>query len=91
MVAPEAYLQNSIKAKTVSNDGAGRGHRNLKGFRRNLLWSLAKSFQSTHQKGPETPYCQATLEDCSTVAAQVQALTITLPVNPVLIIRPAVL
>jgi hypothetical protein len=45
--------------------------------------------KSTYQNGPETPYCQATFDDCSRVAAHVQWLTITDAVNPVLIIRPA--
>jgi hypothetical protein len=46
---------------------------------------------SAYQNGPETPYCQATLEDWRRVAAQVHCDTITDAVSPVLIIRPAVL
>jgi hypothetical protein len=44
-----------------------------------------------YQKGPETPYCHATLELWSNVAAQVHSDTITLAIRPVLTVRPAVL
>jgi hypothetical protein len=46
---------------------------------------------TTYQKGPETPYCQATFEDCRRVAAHVHWETITEAVSPVFTIRPAVL
>ena len=42
-----------------------------------------------HQKGPDTPYFQATFEDCSRVAAQVQWLTMSTAMRPVLMVRPA--
>lgn len=44
-----------------------------------------------YQNGPETPYRQATLEDCSNVAAHVHWETRTEAVRPVLIVLPAVL
>lgn len=43
------------------------------------------------QKGPLTPYSQATLELCKIVAAHVHWDTITLAISPVLTFRPAVL
>lgn len=45
----------------------------------------------TYQKGPLTPYCQATLEDWRSVAAQVHCDTITDAIKPVFTERPAVL
>lgn len=45
----------------------------------------------SHQKGPDTPYWKATLDDCRRVAAQVHCDTITDAVRPVLMLRPAVL
>ena len=45
-------------------------------------------FDSTQ---PETPYCQATLEDCKSVAAHVHCETMTEAVRPILTSRPAVL
>ena len=53
-----------------------------------MTWIVAPE---AYQKGPETPYCQATLEDCKRVAAQVHWETMTEAVRPVLTIRPAVL
>ena len=47
--------------------------------------------ERTHQKGPLTPYFQATLLDCRSVAAQVHWETMTEAVSPVLTMRPAVL
>ena len=44
-----------------------------------------------YQKGPETPYWYATLEDWRRVAAQVHWETMTEAVRPVLTLRPAVL
>ena len=46
---------------------------------------------AAHQKGPETPTCQPTLDDCSRVAAQVHWETITAAVRPAPTLRPAVL
>lgn len=45
--------------------------------------------ESPHQKGPDTPYFHATLEDCSRVAAQVQWDTMSTAMRPVLMVRPA--
>jgi hypothetical protein len=42
-----------------------------------------------HQKGPDTPYFHATLDDCSRVAAQVQCDTMSTAIRPVLMVRPA--
>jgi hypothetical protein len=44
-----------------------------------------------YQKGPDTPYCHATFEDCKRVAAQVHCETMTEAVSPVLTDLPAVL
>ena len=44
-----------------------------------------------YQKGPDTPYWKATLEDWRRVAAQVHLLTMSQAVRPTLMERPAVL
>ena len=44
-----------------------------------------------YQKGPDTPYCHATLDDWRSVAAHVHCEQITAAVKPVLTFRPAVL
>ena len=51
-------------------------------------WMVAPE---AYQKGPETPYWNATFEDCRSVAAQVHWETITAAVRPVFTVRPAVL
>ena len=44
-----------------------------------------------YQKGPETPYWKATLDDWRSVAAHVHWETMTAAVRPVFTVRPAVL
>merc|ERR1719337_347908 len=51
-------------------------------------WMVAPE---AYQKGPETPSCQALLDDWRRVAAHVHCETITEPVRPILTLRPAVL
>ena len=46
---------------------------------------------AAYQKGPEMPYCHATLDDWRRVAAHVHCETMTDAVRPVLTSRPAVL
>ena len=46
---------------------------------------------AAYQNGPLMPYWYATVEDWSSVAAQVQAETMAAAVRPVFITRPAVL
>jgi hypothetical protein len=46
---------------------------------------------AAYQNGPATPYVYATVEDCSKVAAQVQAETIPDAMRPGLTEREAVL
>ncbi len=58
-------------------------------FHHNLASGRHRAVEAAHQKGPDTPYCQATLEDCSRVAAQVQWLTMSTAIRPVLMVRPA--
>mmetsp|Transcript_1976 Transcript_1976/g.4435 ORF Transcript_1976/g.4435 Transcript_1976/m.4435 type:complete len:221 (+) Transcript_1976:350-1012(+) len=53
-----------------------------------MIWTDAPA---AYQKGPVTPYCHATLDDWSSVAAQVHCETMTEAVRPVLTLRPAVL
>ena len=55
-------------------------------------WRMVPATQwgiESHQKGPDTPYFHATLEDCSSVAAHVQWDTMSTAMRPVLMVRPA--
>jgi hypothetical protein len=65
------------------------GRRKIQYHPDTTCWRSTNELTKTYQNGPETPYCQATLDDWRRVAAHVQWLTITEAVNPVLIIRPA--
>ena len=53
-----------------------------------ITWTVAPD---AYQKGPDTPYLYATLDDCNNVAAQVQDDTTAEETRPDLTVRPAVL
>lgn len=52
-----------------------------------ITWIVAPA---AYQKGPDTPYLKATLDDCSSVAAHVHLDTTSAAVRPALMVRPAV-
>ncbi len=77
----------STSSQTVWHVGARRLI-SMARMPKSRTWIVAPE---AYQKGPLTPYCQATFELCKSVAAQVHCETMTEAVRPILTSRPAVL
>merc|ERR1719390_169855 len=79
------------RTRTISSMVWMAGHLRLISMARMAKSSTWIVAPDAYQKGPDTPYDQATLEDCSRVAAQVHLDTTSAAVRPAEMVRPAVL
>merc|ERR1719482_2097487 len=85
------WLVRPWRARMISRKVCALGAFRLTSMARipkSMIWMVAPE---AYQKGPETPYWKATLDDCRSVAAQVHCETMTEAVSPILMLRPAVL